>query len=68
MRARDTTETAAEIQEELHRKLGPGGRVELAMRMSELAHEFAKSGVRNRNPALSDSQVMRELARVLYGR
>ncbi len=68
MRALDTSEKAARIQEELHDKLGPEGRSRLAMQMSELAHEFAKAGLRAQRPDLSEPELMRELARVLYGR
>ena len=68
MRARDTSEKAAAIQEQLHTALGIEGRVVLAMRMSELAREFAKAGLRSRHPALAESQLLRELARTFYGR
>jgi hypothetical protein len=68
MRASDTSEKAARIQEELHDKLGPEGRFLLAMEMSELAHEFAKAGLRAQRPELTEPELMRELARVLYGR
>lgn len=68
MRARDTSEKAAAIQERLHDDLGPEGRFRLAMRMSELAREFAKAGLRERNPDLTEREVLRELARLFYGR
>jgi hypothetical protein len=67
MRARDTSEEAARIQDELHEMLGPEGRFELAMRMSELAREFAVAGLREGRPELSESEVRRELVGVLYG-
>ncbi len=38
------------------------------MQMSELAHEFAKAGLRSQRPDLTEPELMRELARVLYGR
>jgi len=66
MRRRDTSEEAARIQDELHERLGPEGRFELAMRMSELAHEFARSGFRNQRPDLTDDDFRREFVRVLY--
>jgi len=66
MRARDTSAKAAAIQDELHDRLGPEGRFELAMRMSELAREFAKAGLRDQHPTLTDADLMRELARTLY--
>lgn len=66
MRARDTSENAAAVQEKLHDSLGPEGRFRLAMRLSTLAREFAKAGVRDRHPELSEREVMRELARIFY--
>lgn len=67
MHARDTSAKAAAIQEKLHDALGPEGRFQLAMRMSELAREFAKAGVRDRRPDFTDTEVLRELARLFYG-
>lgn len=68
MRPRDTSEKAAAIQEELLDRLGPGGRVELAMRMSNLAREFARAGLRAQRPGLSEAELNRELVRMFYGR
>jgi hypothetical protein len=68
MRARDTSAKAAAIQEKLHDALGPEGRFQLALRMSELAREFAKAGVREQHPQFTASEVDRELARLFYGR
>jgi hypothetical protein len=67
MVARDTSAKAAAVQDRLHDALGPEGRFRLAMKMSELAREFAKAGVRARNPNLADDQVARELTTILYG-
>lgn len=67
MPARDTSAKAAEIQEQLHDKMGPEGRFQLAMRMSNLAREFAKAGVRDRHPAFTEDEVVQELARIFYG-
>ena len=68
MPARDTSAKAAAIQERLHDALGPAGRFELAMQMSELAREFAKAGVRKTNPDMTEREVLNELARLFYGR
>ena len=68
MRPRDTSEKAAAIQDRLQDALGPSGRFELAMQLSELAREFALAGVRDRHPDWSDAQLRRELVRILYGR
>ena len=68
MIARDTSAKAAEIQDRIHDAMGPEGRFQLAMRMSELAREFAKAGVRDRHPELSEEEVLQELTRIFYGR
>lgn len=68
MHPRDTSAKAAAIQERLHDALGPEGRFRLAMQMSELAREFAKAGVRERHPDYTDAEILRELARLFYGR
>jgi len=67
MRSRDTSERAAAIQEQLHTALGIEGRFMLAMRMSELAREFAKAGLRDRQPSIAEHQLLRELVRTFYG-
>jgi hypothetical protein len=68
MRPRDTSAKAAAIQDRLHDAMGPAGRFELAMQMSELAREFALAGVRDRHPDWTEAQIRRELVRILYGR
>lgn len=68
MRARDTSERAAAVQNQIHDQLGPSGRFKLAMQMSQLAREFAKSGVRQTHPELSDDELVRELVKIFYGR
>jgi hypothetical protein len=67
MRARDTSERAAAIQERLHQELGPEGRFELAMRLSDLAHEFAKAALRDQHPEYSEEELLRELTKQLHG-
>ena len=68
MRARDTSDRAAALQDELHDKLGPEGRIQLAMRMSDLAREFAIAGLRSQRPDVAEEDFLRELARELYGK
>jgi hypothetical protein len=68
MGARDTSAKAAAIQDKLHDAMGPEGRLRLAMKMSDLAREFAKAGVRDRHPQLADDEVLRELANIFYGK
>jgi len=68
MHARDTSPQAAAIQDKLHDQLGPEGRFHLAMRMSELAREFAKAGIRDQHPTFREDQILEELSRLFYGR
>jgi hypothetical protein len=68
MRSRDTSAKAAAIQDQLHDAMGPEGRLRLAMTMSELAREFAKAGVRDRHPSMTENEVVRELASIFYGK
>jgi hypothetical protein len=68
MGTRDTSAKAAAIQDKLHDALGPEGRLRLAMKMSDLAREFAKAGVRDRHPELADHEVLQELASIFYGK
>jgi hypothetical protein len=68
MRALDTSERAAALQDELLDRLGPGGRIQLAMRMSDLAREFAIAGLRSKWPMADETELRRELVRELYGK
>ena len=68
MRARDTSEKAAAVQDRLHEAIGPEGRFLLAIRLSALAREFAIAGVRERHPEYTEAEVLRELGRELYDR
>lgn len=66
MRPLDTSEKVAAIQHRLQQALGPAGRFELALELSQLAREFAKAGLRQKRPDLSEEQLSRELTLVLY--
>jgi len=68
MRPRDTSAKAAAIQDQLHDAMGPEGRFQLAMRMSELAREFAKAGIRDRHPQLADDDILIELRNIFYSK
>ena len=52
----------------MHDAMGPEGRFQLAMRMSELAREFAKAGIRDRHPQLADDDVLIELRKIFYSK
>jgi hypothetical protein len=64
---RDTTKEAAALQLEIHRKLGPEGRLKLAIEMSELTRALAMAGLRKRRPDLGPDELHRELILQLYG-
>jgi hypothetical protein len=63
MGMRDTTAEAQSIQDEIHRKMGPERRFELAWELSLLAREFALAGIRRDHPEFTESEAMREYVR-----
>jgi len=67
MRARDTSEEAATVQDRLQSALTPEERFLLALKYSDFAREFAKSALRQRYPTLTEAEVNRELIRQLHG-
>jgi hypothetical protein len=68
MRSRDTSEKVARIQDEVQERLGPEGRLALALEMSALARAFAIAGLREERPGLSDAELTREYAKRLLDR
>ncbi len=67
MASRDTAPAARDVQRAAHRALGPTGRVELALAMSEQAREIAILGTMARNAALSYEQARAQVLRRLLG-
>ncbi len=63
----DTTASAAELHENAYRALGPGGRLKIALELSDLTHAFATAGMRRRHPEWSEEDARRKLAEMLYG-
>lgn len=63
----DTSAEAAAVQLEVYRRLGPSGRVAIAAELSAATRSIAISGIRRRNPGLTQAQALRELMRLLYG-
>lgn len=60
----DTTDGAREAQLAVLRRLGPGGRTQLAAEMSEDGRRIAIEGEMRRHPELTE----REAKRAVYGR
>lgn len=63
----DTTPEAAAIQRAIHQRLGPSGRLRLAIELSDLAWECAKAGMRSRHPQWGEPQILAALVRDLHG-
>ena len=63
----DTAAAAADMQTEIHRRMGPEARVRLALEMSELVRQCARAGIAARNPSYSARQVTEALIHQLYG-
>ena len=63
----DTTAEAARIQAEIHRRMGPAGRLALAGRLSVAVRRLALSRLRATHPGMSESQLRDLLIQELYG-
>jgi hypothetical protein len=63
----DTTPEAAGVQLALMRQMGPERRLRMALEASETVRGLFESGVRSRNPDMSDREIKREVGRLLYG-
>ena len=64
-----TPEAAFEMQIEHYRQMSPAQRIELALRLHELASEVARSGIRAQNPRATEDEVeemLRERRRLAY--
>ena len=67
MRSRDTSERASAVQAQLQRSLSPAESVQLALRFSEFAREFAKATLRQQYSELTEPEINRILIRQLHG-
>jgi hypothetical protein len=63
----DTSVEAARIQAEIHRRMGPAGRLALAGRLSVTVRLLALSRLRAAHPEMSEGQIRDLLTRELYG-
>ena len=67
MPAEDTTAKAAAIQLQLLREIGPSGRAQIAVDLSEAVRETTLAGIRRRHPEYSEREVASEFLRLVYG-
>jgi hypothetical protein len=67
MVARDTTRSAAELQDDIHRRFSPADRLQMAIEMSEFARSLSRAGLRSRRPELTEAELDDEMLHQLYG-
>jgi hypothetical protein len=63
----DTDDEARRLQAQAARRLGPDGRVALAIEMSDDLRRITLEGLRERNPGLSEDELVRSLIRLWHG-
>ena len=63
----DTSPSVHLLHIQLYREAGPERRAAMAAELSEVIREVSRAGVRLRHPEFSETQVNRELLRILYG-
>jgi hypothetical protein len=60
----DTSPDVSRIQLECYRRMTSSEKFQLAMRLSQLAREFATARIRRDHPSWSDREIKRELIRI----
>jgi hypothetical protein len=63
----DTTAEAWEAQAAVLRRLGGSERLLIAFRLTQLAREASRAGIRARHPEYGDDDVKRAFFRMLHG-
>lgn len=63
----DTTQEAARVQAEVHRRMGPERRFRIACDMSESFRRVALERIRRQHPEFSDTQCRMQLVWELHG-
>ena len=63
----DTSASAAAIQLELYRAAGPAGRARIAVELSEAVRQTALSGIRRRQPTLTERELAEAFLALVYG-
>ena len=64
---RDTSLEAARVQMAVWERLGPSGRLALALRMSEDVRRLSEDGIRHRHPEYTPEQVRLAAIRLRLG-
>jgi hypothetical protein len=63
MRPQDTSRAAFDKQFEIHGAMGGGGRVQLALGLSDMMRELSLEGIRNAHPDWSRAEIVRAYAK-----
>ena len=63
----DTSSSARAIQAEAHLRLGPEGRLRVAMELSEAVRELRLAGLRSVSPRVSDADLVRRFILETHG-
>jgi hypothetical protein len=63
----DTSPEAATVHLELYRSLGPSGRLQIAVDLSDAVRQTAIDGIRRRHPEYTDDAVSRAFLTLVYG-
>jgi hypothetical protein len=66
-RPSDTTREAWEAQLAMLRSLSGGERVTIALRLTRLARDASRAGIRARHPGYGEDEVRRAFFRMLHG-
>ena len=67
MRSRDTSQAAADLQIDIHRRFTPADRLRMAIEMSEFARSLSRAGLRDRHPELTEAELDAEMLAQMYG-
>jgi hypothetical protein len=63
----DTPVTARNLQEQAHIRLGPEGRLRIALDLSEAVRDLRLAGIRSRYPDASEAELIRQILFEDYG-
>jgi hypothetical protein len=63
----DTSATAQNLQEQVHIRLGPEGRLRIALDLSEAVRDLRLAGLRSSEPDVSEAELVRRFILETHG-
>jgi hypothetical protein len=63
----DTSVTAQKLQKQAHIRLGPGGRLRIALDLSEAVRDLRLAGLRSSQPDVSEAELVRRFILETHG-